>query len=386
MALRADRRSRNNRIGIFVPSLTIGGAQRVALNLAHGLVNQGFSVDLVLQKAVGAFLKQVDPRVRIVNLESPGIMGRLYGLMQYFQREQPTVLLSILDNINVASLAKHLTGASTRVILCLHINLPEPVQNLKTWIKPFLIRYSYPLADGVVAVSRGVAQNISCITGMPLSQIHVIPNPISAPSKLESNSTKIPHPWFEPGQPPVILGAGRLVKDKDFATLIRAFAIVQQQHQCRLMILGDGEQRPELEALIQQLGISSCVALPGFVEDPYPYMASASVFVLSSVIEAFGNVLIEAMAVGTPVVSTNCESGPTEILEAGKYGKLVAIADPNQLAEGILATLHYPPNFEELKQRANAFSIEQIVNQYIQVLKVSVEHNAMKQLVDYIQQ
>lgn len=382
MVSQFDRRLQNSRIGIFVPSLSIGGAQRVALNLAQGLVDQGFNVDLVLQEAIGAFLRQVDPRVRIIDLKSPGIIGRLYGLVQYFQREQPAVLLSILDNVNVASFAKQLSGTSTRVVVSLHINLPEPVQDWKTWLKPLLIRYSYPLADGVIAVSHGVAENISCITGMSLNQIHVIPNPITQPSAVKPNSPAVPHPWFEPGQPPVILGAGRLVKEKDFATLIQAFAIVHQQHECRLMILGEGEQEPDLRALIEHLGISSSVALPGFVEDPSPYMASASVFVLSSIKEAFGNVLVEAMAVGTPVVSTNCASGPTEILEAGKYGKLAAIANPNQLAEAILATLRNPPNPEMLKQRASMFSIEQIVRQYIRVLEGS-ELSQPAKLVDF---
>ncbi len=372
------------RISIFIPSLTVGGAQRVAVNLANGLVDRGFQVDLVLQEAVGAFLRQVDERVRIVNLESPGIVGRLYGLIRYLHREQPTVLLSILDNINVAAVAKRLSGAATRIIISLHINLPEPIQDLRTLVKPLLIHYSYRLADDVIAVSRGVADNIALITGLPPHQIHVISNPITLPSNLDCNPTKMPHPWFEPDQPPVILSAGRFVKDKDFATLIRAFAIVHQQIPCRLIILGDGEQRPQLEALIHQLGIDSSVVLPGVAENPYPYMASASVFVLSSVIEAFGNVLIEAMAVGTPVVATNCGSGPTEILEAGKYGQLVAIADPNQLAEAILATLRSPLDAEVLKQRVKAFDLDRIVDQYIQVLDVSARPEKTQQLVDYL--
>jgi len=377
-----DQPLQSFRIGVFVPCLSMGGAQRVALNLTQGLADQGFNVDLVLQKAVGAFLKQVDSRVRIVDLKTSGIIGRIYGLVQYFQREQPAVFLSILDNVNAASLAKHIAGVSTRVIVSLHINLPEPVENLKTWLKPFLIRYSYPLADGVVAVSHGVAENISCITGMPSHQIHIIPNPIIPPDDVEEISTHIAHPWFKPGEPPVILGAGRLVKDKDFATLIRAFAIVRQQQDSRLMILGEGDQRPALQALIQQLGIEAFVALPGFVEDPYPYMAAASVFVLSSLKEAFGNVLVEAMAVKTPVVSTNCMSGPRDILEAGRYGKLVAVANPPQLAEAISSTLCNPPDVEALKERSKAFSIEQVVNQYIQVLEISMQSKVTEPLVD----
>lgn len=377
------QRPQEVRISIFIPSLTVGGAQRVALNLANGFVDRGFQVDLVLQEAVGAFLRQVDARVRVVDLKSPGIVGRLCGLVRYLKREQPTVLLSILDNVNAASVAKRLSGVPTRIIISLHINLPEPVQSLKTLVKPFLIRHSYQLADGVVAVSRGVADNISSVTGLSAHQIHVISNPIIPPSSLDFSPTKVCHPWFEPGQLPVILSAGRLVKDKDFSTLIRAFAIVRQQISCRLIILGNGEQRPQLEALIRGLGIDSSVVLPGIVENPYPYMASASVFVLSSVIEAFGNVLIEAMAVGTPVVATNCGSGPTEILEAGKYGQLVAIANPVQLAGAILTTLRNPPDAEALKQRAKVFELDQIVDQYIQVLEVSARQEKTKQLVDY---
>lgn len=365
-----DQPLQSFRIGIFVPCLSMGGAQRVALNLTQGLADQGFKVDLVLQKAVGAFLRQVDSRVRIVDLKTSGIIGRVCGLAQYFRREQPAVFLSILDNVNAASVAKRIAGVSTRVIVSLHINLPEPVENLKTWFKPLLIRYSYPLADGVVAVSHGVAESLSRITGIPSHQIHVIPNPIIPPDDVEGISAYAAHPWFQPGELPVILGAGRLVKDKDFKTLIRAFAIVRQQYNSRLMILGEGDQRPVLQALIQQLGLEESVTLPGFVEDPYPYMAAASVFVLSSRQEAFGNVLVEAMAVKTPVVSTNCMSGPQDILEAGKHGKLVAIANPAQLAEAILSTLCNPPDVEALQQRSKAFSIEQIVNQYIQVLEV----------------
>ncbi|MGG6267368.1 glycosyltransferase [Leptolyngbya sp. AN03gr2] len=370
MTSRFDQCPQTVRISIFVPSLDIGGAQRVALNLAQGFADQGLNVDLVVQEAVGAFLEQVDERVRIVNLNSPGIVGRLRGLTRYLQQEHPTVLLTILDNINTAAIAKRLSGVSTRIILSLHINLPEPVEDLRTWIKPLLIRHVYRLADRIVAVSCGVAESIASITGMPFNQIHVISNPIILPTE---STPQVSHPWFEPRQPPVILGAGRLVKDKDFVTLIRAFEMVRQQVECRLMILGDGELRSQLEALIDQLGIASEVALPGFVDNPYPYMEAASVFVLSSRIEAFGNVLIEAMAVGTPVIATNCGSGVREILAAGRYGQTVAIANPNELAEGILATLRDPINPEVLKQRAKAFDLDTIVMQYIQVLEVSTQ-------------
>lgn len=169
------------------------------------------------------------------------------------------------------------------------------------------------------------------------------------------------------------MGVGRLVKQKDFSTLVRAFALVQQRCPVRLMILGDVDKRepsikPQLEALVRELGLENEVALPGFVENPYNYMAKADVFVLSSIYEGFGNVVAEALATGTSVVSTNCESGPAEILENGKYGRLVPVGDAEALANGILATLSNPTDSEILQQRSQAFSVDRVVDQYLEVL------------------
>ena len=177
------------------------------------------------------------------------------------------------------------------------------------------------------------------------------------------------HPWFLPGEPPVILGVGRLTQAKDFPTLIRAFALVRKKHPARLMILGEGEERSKLETLVQELGLEKEVSLPGFVDNPYKYMKRAAVFVLSSKWEGFGNVLVEAMALGTPVVSTNCPSGPAEILENGRWGRLVPVGDVYALAEAIIETLdeeHHP----DVANRAKDFAVELAVEKYINVLGV----------------
>lgn len=356
-------------ICLFVPSLTVGGAERVALNLSQTLVQRGFRVDLVLQNAVGLFLQQVAPEVRVIDLKATGLVSKLSALVQYLQREQPAVLLSILDNINLASWAQRLARVPTRVVVSLHINLSQQAQGFKTWLKPYIVRYSYPLAHSVVAVSQGVAEDLSRVSGLSLAKIQVLPNPIVCARALEATDT-IPHPWFASEQWPVILGVGRLAKEKDFATLIRAFAKVRQHYPARLMILGEGEQRSQLERLIQRLHLEAEVAMPGYVANPYPYMAKASVFALSSTTEAFGNVLVEAMAVGTSIVSTDCIGGPREILAGGECGKLVPIGDVDQLAAAIVTTIKDPTDPKLLQQRATLFSIERVVNQYLGVLGI----------------
>jgi glycosyltransferase involved in cell wall biosynthesis len=204
---------------------------------------------------------------------------------------------------------------------------------------PLFVRSLYPFADAVVGVSHGVAKDLSQLTGLPLERIRVIYNPVIFPSLQEKAQEAIDHPWFKPGEPPVILGVGRLEDQKDFPTLIRAFARVRQVRPARLMILGWGPDRPQLEALIQELELTKDVDLPGFTKNPFPYMRQAHVFALSSAWEGMSNVIVEALSVETQVVSTNCESGPAEILNNGKYGYLVPVGDSEALAEAILEVL-----------------------------------------------
>jgi glycosyltransferase involved in cell wall biosynthesis len=219
-------------------------------------------------------------------------------------------------------------------------------------------------------VSQGVAKNLVDM-GLPSEKIEVIYNPIVTPELSEKLQESLNHPWFLPGQPPVILGVGRLQKQKDFPTLIHAFAKVRQQQPLRLMILGEGSERSNLESLVQELGIAKDVVFPGFVANPYAYMAQAAVLVLSSAWEGFGNVLVEALAAGTPIVSTDCESGPAEILANGQYGKLVPVGNAEDMAKAIAAILEDTPDGEVLKQRANEFSLEKALTKYGKLL-----HNA----------
>jgi glycosyltransferase involved in cell wall biosynthesis len=230
---------------------------------------------------------------------------------------------------------------------------------------PNFMRHCFPWADEIVAVSEGVADDFAAVTGLERSRIKTIYNPVISTTLVEKAKEPVDHPWFAPGQPPVILAIGRLTKQKNFPTLIRAFDSLRKKRPVHLMILGEGEERMALEGLIQQLGLDDSVSLPGFLDNPYAYLSRAGVFVLSSEWEGLPTVLIEALAVGVPVVSTDCKSGPREILDDGKYGQLVPVGDSATLAEAIGKALNQAaPNYQEACQR---FTWEASIEAYMNV-------------------
>lgn len=364
------------RIALFLRYLGGGGAEVAMVNVARGLVEQGLKVDFVLSQAGGPHQWKVPPEVRIVDLGNSGILASLTGLMRYLRREKPVALLSALHfNNEIAVAAKRLSGVSTRVVVCEQNTLSQRARNETRLAKrqtPLLARLFYPWADGIVAVSQGVAKDLTEITNLPLERMQVIYNPAVTPELAKKAEAPLDHPWFRKGEPPVILGVGKLEAQKDFPTLIRAFAQVRQVQPVRLMILGWGpeENRLELEALVRELGLEEDVALPGYVENPYAYMAGAAVFALSSRWEGFGNVIVEALAVGTPVVSTNCESGPTEILDHGKYGSLVPVGDSQAMATALLKVL--AGEFKSIEPDwLNQFSLKAITQQYLDLLNAA---------------
>lgn len=371
--------SKDKIFSFLLLTLPTDGVSRVILNLTKGLVERGVKVDIVVLKAEGDALAWMPRGARVVELNTQ-IRGFhkllfLFSLVRYLWQTQPAALIVCRDDINLGSLAKYLAMVSTRVILISHTNLSQYLQqcsdNVKNSFSSYLLRrfvWFYDWADEIVAVSQGVADSLVSIANRPLKQIRVIYNPVVTPEMLAKAGEPINHPWFATGEPPVILGVGRLQALKDFPTLIRAFAQVRQQMPARLMILGDGEDRPQLEALIDELGLTREVALPGFVSNPYAFMSQASVLAMSSLCEGFGNVIAEALACGTPVVTTDCPSGPAEILEFGKYGTLVPLADVNALAEAIVTQLNSPTDTQALQQRAQKFSLETVVDCYLEVL------------------
>jgi glycosyltransferase involved in cell wall biosynthesis len=241
---------------------------------------------------------------------------------------------------------------------------------------PFLVRHTYRRAEGIIAVSQGVAEDIVRFTGISKERVHTLYNPVVTPEIGERAREPVDHPWFKPGAPPVILGAGSLSVQKDFDTLVRAFALLRQSQEAKLIILGEGKRRRELEKVIHQLNLGADVELPGFVPNPFAYMGKAALFVLSSRWEGLPGVLIQAMACGCPVVSTDCPSGPREILDAGRYGSLIEVGDVPGLAHAMQEALTTPLSGEILQRRARQFSASEVIPKYINVL---FAHKALSQ-------
>ncbi len=335
--------------------------------LANGFAERGYAVDLVLATLDGPFIKDVARSVRLVDLKARRVATSLPALVHYLRREQPVALLSAMSHANVvAVLACRLAGVSTRVVVSEHGNFSISRANAKSLrgrLMGFFMAWAYPYADAVVAVSTGVADNLAQCIGLQRAAIRVIYNPVVTTSLLAQSWQAPKHPWLQHGEPPVIVGVGRLTAQKDFSTLLRAFARLRQDRNARLLILGEGEMRPRLESLVAELGLVEDVELAGFTENPFAIMRRGALFVLSSAWEGFGNVLVEAMVCDTSVVSTDCPSGPAEILEDGRWGRLVPVGDVGALAFAMAAALdeQNPPNVAE---RAAEFGADQAVDGY----------------------
>jgi glycosyltransferase involved in cell wall biosynthesis len=358
------------RIAFFLPNLAGGGAERVAVNLLQGMVKRDVPLDLVLANADGPYLSQVPKQVRLVNFSAGGVMKAVLPLVHYLKENRPIALLSHMNHTNVSAvLARELAGTKTRLVLVEHNTLSVSKSKLfrSKFVPPFM-KLLYPRADVIVGVSQGVADDLECQMGFEPGKIRVVYNPVVDNEMIAQAKSPLDHPWFEKGNPPVFLAVGRLTEQKDFLTLIKAFALLRKQMLARLIILGEGESRSELEAMIKTLEISEDVSLPGFVQNPYAYMSNASAFVLSSRHEGLPTVLIEAMACGCPVISTDCPSGPKEILESGKYGSLVAIGNPVALADAMLKTLKAPVRQDVLVERGMYFSTDRAVFEYLKLL------------------
>lgn len=362
-----------DRIALFLPSLRGGGAERVMLTLAGGIAMRGVPVDLVLAQAVGPYLDRVPNNVNIVDLSARSVLFSLPRLVAYLRRSKPKALLTAQGHANVIGIwASKLARVATNVVVTEHVALSESVgksRNLYVRFIGLCMRLSYPAADRVVAVSDGVADNLAEYLGFERRKVYTIYNPVVTEELFKHASEPVVHPWFEAGEPPVLIAVGRLMPQKDFSTLIRAFAAVRKEVDARLIIFGEGSERAKLESLVQQLEMQDCIQLPGFVTNPYSFMKQAALFVLSSAWEGLPTVLIEAMACGTPVVATNCPSGPQEILGNGRWGALVPVGDCVALADAIVSQLESRARIN-VAVRAMDFSLEAAVDKYLELLRV----------------
>ncbi|HHH36476.1 MAG TPA: glycosyltransferase [Gammaproteobacteria bacterium] len=397
---------------ITIDKLSWGGIQRVMFALAEALVDRGVGVDFAVCEAGGALRDKVPAGVRVFQLQRnsnlatrlaalrsgiadwktllrpvllarkpPGHLVYLPSFVGYLQAQRPQVILAAGRTLNIMSvMARRLAGSTARLVLSEHVAPSCDLAGSRKWGRrylPPLMARAYAGSDAVIAVSGGVAEDLSLLTGLRRSDIRIIYNPIVSRRLVALADQPSPHPWLEPGQPPVILGAGRLVEQKDFPTLVRAFGLLRRERDARLIIVGGAKnemvtarRREELLALAREMGVDADVHLPGYVpsEQVPAYMARAALFALSSVYEGFGNVLVEAMAQGCPVVSTDCRSGPSEILEGGKWGPLVPVGDHEALAGAMKAVLDQPPEREALRRRGAEFSVAAAADRYMSAL------------------
>lgn len=333
------RRPGEGPIALVTSSMRGGGAQRVMAKLAAGFASQGYDVDLVLGAAEGAYLAEVPREVRVVDLRARRMATAVVPLARYLRTTRPAVVFSALDYVNVVTVvARAVAGVDLRLVVSERNTLSAAVAHTarrRTRLMPRLIRWTYPHADAVVAVSSGVAEDLVAVCGLDPAAVHVLNNPVVTPELVQMRSQPVEHPWLRARSAPVVLAVGRLVPQKDFATLLDAFARVRATRAARLVLLGEGPLRTDLEQQAARLGIADDVDLPGFRPNPYPAMAAADVFVLSSRWEGSPGVLVEAMSCGTPVIATDCVSGPRQILGNGRYGRLVPVGDTAAMAAAV---------------------------------------------------
>ncbi len=366
-------------IAIYLPNLSGGGAERVMLNLATAFARRGLRVTLLLDRREGALLDEVPAGVTVRALGVSRTVLALPRLIAFLRIERPDVLLSSLGHNNIVSLwAKRLAFSESQVVVCQHNTVTEEAKAERAWqhrILPSLYRLFLDWADGVVAVSRGVADDMAAVTGTAREHISVIYNPCLVPGFDRLAAEAVGHPWLQgPRTEPVFLGVGRLVPQKDFATLIRALALLNQSRPARLLILGEGPLRPQLEDLARELRVFDRVGFPGFQRNPLPYIREADALVMSSRWEGFGNVLVEALGCGTPVISTDCPHGPSEILNRGEFGLLTGVADVPAMAEGMQSVLDQPAAKARLQMRAQEFQVDRVADRYLRLLEHVVAH------------
>ncbi len=338
------------RIALTLPSLAGGGAQRIFVDLARGLLDRSIAVDVVLVREEGVLRDSVPAGADVVLLGGDRVSRAVPRLAAYLRSRRPDVVVPAISHMNLcALLAARLTRPRVPVVVSHHNHLTLHARHgarPQDRVMPWLVRAGYPWADGIVAVSDGVADDLASAARLPRSRIEVVYNPVDFDRVSAMAATPPDHPWLAEKAglrgrnavaAPVLVAAGRLSPQKDFATLLRAVALLDRD--VRVVVLGEGELRPDLERLARELRIDDRVDLPGFSANPYPSYRAGDLFVLSSRWEGLPTVLVEALFLGVPIVATDCPSGPAEILAGGRWGRLVAPADPEAMAAAIEAGL-----------------------------------------------
>ena len=377
------------RIALAIPHLGGGGAERSVLRLARGLIERGYAVDLLVFGKTDTLASEAPAQARQFSLEQQrinefhdrmrivrrfgfrilrflrsGLLRDARSVAAYMNEEQPDCILPSLPRAKLATLlALCFTALRPVVIPIMHTVVMNRRRRFRNLYSILL-----PSADHIIAVSDGVIDSLALRLKIPRNRITRVYNPVVT-ADIDELARSIPeHPWMLDEGPPVILGAGRLARVKDFPTLLRAFQQVSRNRPVRLIILGEGRWRQRLENMIRKMGIEATVSLPGWVSNPYAFMRRASMFVLSSKHEGLPTVLIEAMACGCPCVSTNCPSGPAEILDDGRFGPLVPVGNESELAAAMEHVLDSLPKKDMLLARAKKFSFDASIDLYERII------------------
>lgn len=380
---------RTMHLALFLSGLTGGGAQRRTLTLAGAFARRGHRVSLLPVRAEGPFLEQIPPGVEVVPVggrliahtlarrsRTASVVAATFSLLRRLRELRPDVVLSTSDPANIAAVAARALGRlPVAVVAVANIDHSSALARQPALVRSTLRRVlvtAYRAADAVIGISIGTTNSLRAMAGLPAERVTTILNPVDVETIEERARAPRPHRWLEDASVPVVLAVGKLKPQKDYATLLRAFARARMERPLRLLVLGEGELRDGLEKLVHDLDIFEHVSFEGFVANPFCYMVRASVLVLSSQWEGLSNTLLEALACGCPVVSTDCPSGPREILENGRYGKLVPVGDEAALARAILDVVDLPRHSEQLRARARAFSLDAAVDAYLAVIEAAV--------------
>lgn len=362
---------RGTDIAFFLRDLDGGGTERAILTLAGEIAKGGYPVDLVVGDADSDYASEVSTAVRVENFATRSPLLVLCRLNAYLRRRNPTVVMSALDISNIMLVvAARLAGYKGRTIISQRAVVAASLRELapgRRMLVGLLQRVCFPRADALISNSYAAANGMRELLGVPGDRIVTIHNGLDADRINRLASEPLNDHLFLKDQTPLIVSVGSLTKRKDMGTLIKAFATVKAQRQAHLVIIGKGPERQNIESLISDLGLSESVHLPGFDPNPYKWMAAAAVFVSSSTGEGFPNVIAEALALGRSIVATDCPGDTAELLEHGKWGRLVPVGDPERMADAILAALD-DPNPPNGRIRAADFSPASTMDAYLKVL------------------
>jgi len=355
------------RVAIFIPSYGDGGVERMLVNLAGGLAARGIEVDFLTRTRSAPYLDRLDPAVRFVATPA-GDLATLAWVWRYLRRRRPDIVLCGKDRAGQQIAAvRRFGGGLCKLVMRPGTTYSQRFAELSPWSRwraKRRVRRVYGAADAVVGNAQAVVDDVALAAGLPASRVHLIRNPVVTPDLLAQAAQPAVLPGFADNDPPVVLGVGRLGQVKGFDVLVRAFAKVRAGRALRLVILGEGRLRGTLEQLATELGIADDMSMPGFEPNPYPYLARAALFVLSSRREGSPNALTEALALGTPVVSTDCPSGPHEVLDGGRVAPLVPVDDVDALATAMAAVLDAPGDPDARRAAVSAYRVEHCAERY----------------------